>query len=49
MRSAIRFVSSLRRATGSVFVWACGDIKTVTEIRRFITTERAMGKGTFKT
>ncbi|MGD0330570.1 MAG: siderophore-interacting protein [Nitrososphaeria archaeon] len=33
---------------GKVFVWACGEMKIVTEIRKFIIDERGLQKGDFK-
>jgi NADPH-dependent ferric siderophore reductase len=33
---------------GRVFVWACGEMKTVAEIRRFIREERDLKKGDYK-
>ncbi len=33
---------------GRVFVWACGEMKTVAEIRRFLQEERGLKKGDYK-
>ncbi len=33
---------------GNVFVWACGEMKMVTMVRKFIIEERGLQKGSFK-
>jgi len=45
----VKAARELHWPTGKVFVWACGEMKAVTEIRQFVRKERGLQKGTFKT
>jgi NADPH-dependent ferric siderophore reductase len=45
----VRAARELPWPTGKVFVWACGEMKAVTEIRQFVRKERGLQKGAFKT
>ena len=44
----LKAIRELQWPKGKVFVWACGEIKMVTEIRKFIIEERVLQKGDFK-
>jgi NADPH-dependent ferric siderophore reductase len=45
----VRAARELAWPAGKVFVWACGEMKSVTEIRQFVRKERGLQKGSFKT
>jgi len=44
----LKVIRELQWPKGKVFVWACGEMKMVTEIRKFIIEERGLQKGDFK-
>ena len=44
----LKAIRELQWPKGKVFVWACGEMKMVTEIRKFIIEERGLQKGDFK-
>lgn len=44
----MRALRELAWPDGKVFVWVCGEMKTVTEIRRFIREEHGLEKGDYK-
>ncbi len=47
-RLLTKAIRELAWPDGKVFVWACGEMKTVTEIRRFIREEHGLEKGDYK-
>ncbi|MGA2522724.1 MAG: siderophore-interacting protein [Candidatus Bathyarchaeia archaeon] len=44
----LKAIKELPWPNGKVFVWACGEMKTVTEIRLFLMQERGLQKSDFK-
>jgi len=44
----LKAIRELHWPKGKVFVWACGEMKMVTEIRKFLLEERGLQKGDFK-
>lgn len=45
----VKAAKELEWPQGKVFAWVCAEIRTVTEIRRFVKKERGLQKGSYKT